>query len=295
MKTQKKNIMCFGEVLWDMLPSGEKPGGAPMNVALHLQNVGLEVTMVSKTGNDEPGRSLIEFMRGSGLNTELIQKDDHLETSKVLVHLNGQQASYEICEPVAWDNIQLTKDLKSAAGDCKYIVYGSLASRNNETRKTLHALLNTDLIKIMDVNLRPPYTDPDIIIPLLKKADVLKLNDEEIITIGSWFKQKKQNIPKLIEWLSNKLQLKSVCVTLGENGAYLFNEDQLLHHKGYVVDAKDPVGAGDAFLAGYIYSLISGKTPKDSLDYACATGALVASKTGATPAYNFTEIEQIKD
>ncbi|MFB6343502.1 carbohydrate kinase [Saccharicrinis sp. FJH62] len=293
MKSEGSKILCFGEVLWDMLPTGEKPGGAPMNVALHLKNFGLDVAMVSKTGNDEHGRMLIEFMRGSGLNTDLIFKDEMLETSKVLVHIDGQHASFEICEPVAWDNITLSDELVQIADGCNYIVYGSLASRNIKTRKTLQNLLRKDMIKIMDVNLRPPYTDSEVIIPLLKKADILKLNDEEIMTIGSWFNQ-NDTIPQLMKWIAKEMELKAVSVTRGEQGALLYQNGRLYVHKGYKVNAFDPVGAGDAFLAGYIYSLISEKVPEESLDYACATGALVASKNGATPSYSQLEIENIR-
>lgn len=294
MNLSAPKIMCFGEVLWDMLPSGEKPGGAPMNVALHLKNFGFDVTMVSRLGNDEPGKGLKNFLEDSALHTKYIQQDDSLKTSKVLVHIKGQEASYEICEPVAWDHIEYTEELKNRVKNCSYIIYGTLAARRKKTRDTLNAILaSDDMVKIMDVNLRPPYNSQAIVVPLLEKADVLKLNDEEIQLIGSWFNLGIKDIPSLMEWMTQRFSLSSVCVTLGEKGAYLFQYGKLFHHGGYKVNAKDPVGAGDAFLAGLIYSMISDKTPEECLNYSCATGALVASKDGATPQYNRNEIDVI--
>ncbi len=293
MKISNKKILCFGEVLWDMLPTGEKPGGAPMNVALHLKKFGFDVSLASKVGKDDPGKKLLEFISGAGLDISNVQLDDTLATSKVLVHINGQEVRYEICEPVAWDNININSVLTKEVESCGVIVYGSLASRNAETRQTLQSILNSDVLRIMDVNLRPPYDNETLVVPLLKFADVIKLNDEEIVTIASWFDVHDDKTEVLMRWLAKEFNAKAVCVTRGEDGAYLLHDDLFYSHKGFTVDAQDPVGAGDAFLAGYIYSLLSDKTAEDALGFACATGALVASKDGAAPEYGSEEILQI--
>lgn len=293
MKISNKKILCFGEVLWDMLPSGEKPGGAPMNVALHLKKFGLEVALASKVGKDEPGEKLLSFIGNAGLATHNIQRDDNLETSKVLVHIDGQEARYEICEPVAWDNINITPELTKEVENCGVVVYGSLASRNADTKQTLQSILNSDVLRIMDVNLRPPYDNEALVVPLLKLADVIKLNDEEIVTIASWFDVQDENTEVLMRWVAKEFNAMAVCVTKGEDGAYLLHDDLFYSHPGFKVDAQDPVGAGDAFLAGYIYSLLSDKTPENAIEFACATGALVASKAGAAPKYGSEEILQI--
>ena len=116
MNIKSNEILCIGEVLWDRVPTGAKPGGAPMNVALHLSAIGLNVTVASSIGNDNAGVELKHFLENSGVATNYIQTDAKLQTSEVLVHLDeNNNASYEICEPVAWDNIRLTNSLEEKA------------------------------------------------------------------------------------------------------------------------------------------------------------------------------------
>ncbi|MCF6358217.1 MAG: PfkB family carbohydrate kinase, partial [Draconibacterium sp.] len=79
-KEKYRNILCFGEVLWDMLPSGAKPGGAPLNVAIHLKKQGVNPKLISKIGIDSNGKKLINFLEKARLNTSTIQKDSELPT-----------------------------------------------------------------------------------------------------------------------------------------------------------------------------------------------------------------------
>ena len=110
----KANIICYGEVLWDMLPSGKKPGGAPMNVAFHVQQLGTPSRMISRIGNDDLGSELIQFLNEKGIDTQLVQQDEALPTSTVEVTLDAKGTpSYEIIENVAWDNIQLTQKIQN--------------------------------------------------------------------------------------------------------------------------------------------------------------------------------------
>ena len=181
-------ILCFGEILWDNLPSGPVPGGAPMNVALHLSRFGISSSVASSIGNDKKGADLITFLKQSGLRTDLVQVHETLPTSEVLVFLDEHNtASYEICEPVAWDGIALTPELIDEAKSSTAIVFGSLASRNSTTRNTLIKLLENNILKIMDVNLRPPYDTEANVKPLLEIADIVKLNDDELMKISAWY------------------------------------------------------------------------------------------------------------
>jgi fructokinase len=294
MKFKNNNILCFGEVLWDRLPSGEKPGGAPMNVALHLTAAGLNVSLASKIGADKQGNRLIEFLQKSGLNTDLIQVDNSLPTSEVLVHLDDEQnATYEICEPVAWDNIVFNNALKNIAQNSGLLVYGSLASRSMTTRKTLFRLMDSDVVKLMDINLRKPYDKPDVVKPLLEKTDILKLNDDELKIICSWKNFVVRDEKAMVKWLADQYNLKMLCVTRGKNGAILFSDNTFYDHPGYKVKTIDTVGAGDAFLSGLIAALLSSQDLQAALELACATGAFVASRAGATPKYDIHEINSI--
>ncbi len=294
MEISKNEILCIGEVLWDRLPSGAKPGGAPMNVALHLNAIGLDAAIASSVGNDEAGQQLIDFLQESGVKTDLIQLDDKLPTSEVLVHLDANNnATYEICEPVAWDNIVPTSELAEKAKNSGLIIYGSLASRNKTTRNTLLQLLDNDAVKLIDVNLRKPYDKQEVIEVLLAKTDIVKLNDDELVVIAAWHGIKDKSEKELVEWFVAHYGVEMLCVTKGDKGALMYYQNSFFEHPGYKVNAVDTVGAGDAFLAGLVASFLLHKTAEDALAFACATGAFVASKSGATPKYDMNEINSI--
>ena len=294
MYFKNKPILCFGEVLWDRLPSGSQPGGATLNVAIHLNTLGLDASIASCVGNDEMGKSLIEFVHKSGLNTNLISVDTHLSTSEVLVHLDkNNNASYTICEPVAWDNILPSEPFFAKAKQSGLLIYGSLASRNKTTRNTLLKLLETNAIKLIDVNLRTPYDKKEILELLLPKSDIIKLNDIELTRIAGWHNLSNESEKELVKWIAKQYNTEMVCLTKGEKGALIYLEDIFYEHPGFKIKAIDTVGAGDAFLAGLVASFVFNKTPAEALAFACATGALVASKTGATPKYHIQEINAI--
>ena len=294
MKLKSKKILCIGEVLWDKLPSGSKPGGAPMNVALHLNAIGQEVAIASRVGDDQAGKDLITFLENSGLKTNLIQIDESLPTSEVLVHLDANNnATYEICEPVAWDNLQLTDSLAAKARESGLMIYGSLASRNTQTRETLSEILENDAVKLIDVNLRKPYDQKEIVEPLLFKSNIIKLNEDELAVFAVWNNKQDLAEQELIKWLALYYDAELICVTKGKNGALLFADGQFYEHPGFRVSTVDSVGAGDAFLAGLIASLMAEKTYDEALAFACSTGAFVASKSGATPRYEMSAIERI--
>ena len=154
-----KNILCFGEILWDTFGSEKVAGGAPMNVARHLARQHTPVSFASRVGADESGGALVTFLKESGLFSDLIQTDDNLPTCEVTVKLDETgQATYTIPEPVSWDNIQLSNELNAAAINASAIIYGTLACREETTKNTLLKLLDeSTALKIFDVNLRPPH------------------------------------------------------------------------------------------------------------------------------------------
>lgn len=293
-KRNYSKILCFGEVLWDMLPTGAKPGGALLNVAIHLIRQGQSPKLVSKIGNDTLGWDLIGFLTEAGLERNLIQVDESLPTSQVNIHLDAKKnATYEICEPVAWDNIHPNNENLEIAETADLIIFGSLASRNKTTRETLfHLLENTQATRLLDVNLRPPYDKAEVIEEMLAKSDFIKLNNDELVIIAGWH-NKKGTETELIHWISENYHCPTVCVTRGDKGAALYMDNNLYEHPGYKVKAVDTVGAGDSFLASLIAHLAQNESPQDALKYACATGAFVASQKGAVPQYSEKEIRTI--
>ena len=287
----KKQVLCFGEVLWDTFGTEKVPGGAPMNVALHLVKQGIDATLVSQVGNDAEGKNLLAFLKTNHLNTSLVQVDDELPTCSVTVTLDEQQqATYTIPKPVSWDNIQPTRALLAAINNTQVIVFGSLASRSKASRDTLLNLFENKMLKVFDVNLRAPHYGQETIETLAVMADVVKMNEEEAILLtGSHEGTLKDRITEF----RKKYHCQSICVTRGQNGAIVYYDNKFYEHPGFTVEVVDTVGAGDAFLATFIAGMLS-KQPMDKvLEKACAIGAFVAGQRGANPVYNEAKIAQI--
>jgi fructokinase len=295
MDFKNKKVLCLGEVLWDMLPSGPKAGGAPMNVAIHLKKFGVDVAMVSRVGNDAQGDKLKTFMEQAGLSTQFIQVDDKLDTSEVLVHFDENNSpSYEICMPVAWDNIQLTDSLMDLASDSGIVVLGTLALRSKATRDAILPLLDKNGLVLADINLRKPFDTREIVEMVLHRADIVKLNDDEIQVIAAWYNRNDKDERSLMRWIAEHFNCQIVIVTRGENGAIALREGKFVEQHGFKVSVADTVGSGDAFLAGFTASLLQGKSTEEALKIACATGALVATFIGGTPDYSLKDIERIQ-
>ncbi|UCS93108.1 carbohydrate kinase [Echinicola marina] len=289
-----KKIVIFGEMLWDCFSDRSIPGGAPMNVALHTQYLGLETSFISKVGNDNWGKELLDFVQDKSLNTDLIQVDEHYDTSRVLVDdADKENIKYEIVEAVAWDFIQWSKEMQKKVNEADAFIFGSLSARNEDSRNTLFKLLETSVLKIFDINLRAPYFEASLLEKLLKKADILKINDDELLLLMDIFKLDK-NGDKALERLSEDFGLQMICVTKGAAGAIIYDGKKSHSHPGYKVKVADTVGSGDAFLSGFIYKSLSGDSPKEILDFACALGALVATNKGGTPQYELEDIASIQ-
>lgn len=288
-------IVCFGEVLWDVFPNYKNIGGAPLNVALRLNALGNEVSMISGVGNDENGRLILEYLIEKGLNAEAVIVNKEQATSCVRISLDKEgSASYTIEYPCAWDFIQFTDVAKKLVKESDVLIFGSLAARNDITQNSLVQLLDIAPYKVFDVNLRAPHYNYDAIKKFIKKADFVKFNDEEIDEISKEIGCHSRNLKDQVIFISKKYNVQTICVTLGGDGALLFRDDHFYRHQGYPVNVKDTVGAGDSFLASLIDQLFRGSNPEKALSFACAIGALVASKEGANPEIDSQEIFQIQ-
>lgn len=293
MKNKKTHIVCFGEMLWDMLPNGKKPGGAPMNVAIHLNNFGNKVSLISKVGHDYLGRELTNFIQNSGLDNSFIQTGETHLTGVVKVNLDDQsEVSYKIVEPVAWDYIELKKDLIPLVAQSDCIVFGSLACRSMVTFETLKSLLQVSKYRIFDINLRKPFFKKEDIRFLLSQTDLLKLNEHELEVVAEWFGLDK--IPsKFLQLISDQFKIETVCLTLGSQGAIVFNNGEIFRCNGFPVEVRDTIGSGDAFLAGFIHQKFFNESLENCLSSACAIGAIVATYEGGTPKINNNQINNL--
>lgn len=287
-----KNVVCFGEVLWDIFPAGEKIGGAPLNVALRLNALDISSTIVSKIGKDQLGERLIEFVKEQGLQTQYIQQDPQFETGKVNVTLdqNGS-ASYKIAYPTAWDKIQANPLLEEKVSKADIFLYGSLIARDDVSHQTLLKLLSIAPYKVFDVNLRAPHYTNELLIDLMQKADFIKFNDEELNEISLAMGCDEKTLEGQLKFIAKQTNTKQICVTKGGDGALLLEDDHFYNHKGFKVDVVDTVGAGDSFLATLLEGLLTSKPPEVAIENACAMGAMVASNAGANPKITSEELK----
>lgn len=295
MKPANTNIVCFGEVLWDLLPSGKIAGGAPMNVAYHASQLGIEAKMISKVGNDDLGNQLIEFLNLKGVDTSWVDLDNSFPTGTVKVTLDTKGSpSYEIIAPVAWDYIHVNEKNKKAVQNADAFIFGSLAVRNETSRNTLLELLQLAKLKIFDVNLRSPFYTKDLLIELLHQADIVKMNDEELAIIGDWLGINDIESNAAMQ-IKNHFNFYQLIVTRGADGAWLFHEDKMIATQAIKIKVQDTIGSGDSFLAGYISKYLQGEIPENCLKFACAIGAFVATKSGGTPEFSKEEISAMTE
>ena len=286
-----KNIVCFGEVLWDVFPTHKKIGGAPLNVALRLQSLDNNVSIISRIGADKKGRKIKAYIVAQGVNPEYVQVDEKLKTGKVKVMLNQKgSASYNIMFPRAWDAIQLTESNKKVTEKADAFIYGSLVARDDTSRGTLYALLKLAKYKIFDINLRTPYYTTDVLSYLMQEADFIKFNDDEIFEIGEQLNSKTNGLEQNIKFIAEYTNTQTICVTKGRHGAILYYNDTYYYNSGYQIEVVDTVGAGDSFLATLISKLLKGDNPQEAIDFACAIGALVAGSEGANPKFSTEDI-----
>jgi len=285
-------VVCFGEVLWDIFPSGAVPGGAPMNVAYHLHKQQKNPAIITAVGNDEKGKELLDIFSGYELCTDFIQTDPMHETGKVYAKPNeDHEVVYDIVKPVAWDFIKWNITLNDLVSHAEYFVFGTLASRSPESKKTLLRLLESAKTKVLDINLRPPHFDRKIVEELLAKVDFLKLNLSELELITDWHAQ-FTNVKDRVTFLIERFNIKNVVVTKGGDGAVLFLNGNEYSHKGYRVNVADTVGSGDAFLAGLLGKLLDQESPEEALEFAIRMGSFIATKKGGCPDYDLEEVRK---
>ena len=276
-------VLCFGEVLWDLLPSGPLPGGAPLNVAYHLRKLGADPLMVSAVGLDVSGDEMLACLAACGLDTRGIARHAARPTGTVNVTLGADgQPAYEIVSDVAWDEIPCDE---AALTGVAAFVFGSLAARSPANRATLDRLLAVPgVLRVMDVNLRAPFDARDRVLELARRAEVLKLNEDELARLCGYGYASAE--PRALAQLAQLTGCPSVCVTRGARGAVWWRDGECISEKSPTVRVRDTIGAGDAFTAALVCGLLANDPPAQILRRACSLGALVASRAGGQPDYD---------
>ena len=282
--------ICFGEILWDNLPSGRSAGGAPMNVAYHLRKLGVDASLMSRVGDDETGKELVNFVSSIGIPSKNIQTDLQHSTSEVVGTLrDNNEMSYDIVFPTAWDFIAWQDDFEKQVAATDVFVFGSLAARNEASRKTLLALLMQAKFSVFDVNLRAPHYSTETISQLLSKADFVKLNENVILILGHWFTSFKKE-EDVVKALMEQFELTELLITKGADGGTYHNTSQSINYSAQKVEVVDTVGSGDSFLAAFLSKKLAGEPVTDSLNFASKLAGFVTSQKGACPSYHVADI-----
>ncbi len=281
----KRYIVGLGEALWDVLPEGKKLGGAPANFAYHAAQFGLDTIAISALGEDKLAEETIEALKEHNLN--YLMPRVPYPTGTVQVTLTGDGIpTYDIKENVAWDNIPLTDEMLEIAKNARAVCFGSLAQRNVVSRENIHKFLDAtpkDCVKIFDINLRQQFYTKEVIKESLKRCNILKINDEELVLIGRMFGYPGLDIENKCWLILGKYNLDMLVLTCGTNGSYVFTPGQMSFQETPKVEVADTVGAGDSFTGSFVGSILNGKPVPEAHKTAVQVSAFVCTQNGAMP------------
>ena len=290
---KRHQVVCFGEILWDIFPTGAVPGGAPLNVAYHLHKKQKTPALITRIGLDDKGKELVNIFSGHGVCTDYFQVDYEYETGKVYAEPGDHnEMEYDIVKPAAWDFISWEDSFAGLVSQADFFVFGSLAARSRLSKETLFRLLDLAATKVLDINLRAPHFNRRLVEDLLTRADFVKINLAELELITGWFSQYNKTEDR-IKLICDQFNISNVVVTKGGEGALWYSDGNIYSHNGYKVEVTDTIGSGDAFLAGLLAKQLDNATPGDALDFACGLGAFIATQHGACPIYEIVDVENL--
>lgn len=273
-----------GEILWDLFPTGRRPGGAPANFCYHARMLGAESFVVSRVGTDQPGEELLERLAELGLSSRYISLDRVHPTGSVSVTLDSKgNPDYIIHENVAWDHIPFDEQASALAKSVDAVCFGTLAQRSPESRESIRRFLKSvpeSRLKVFDINLRMQYYSPELINDSLLLCNVLKVNSEELSKIGSMFSLSGEP-EETLSILCEKYNLRLIALTKGSEGSVLYTPEEISYHPGFKVEVCDTVGAGDAFTAALTLGVLEGKTLAEINEFANTVASLVCHYNGA--------------
>ena len=279
-------IVGIGEVLWDYFEDKDNYvlGGAPFNFAYHINQFGLNSLVISAIGNDKLGQKLEADVRKK--NVPYMLERLNLPTGVVNIKEVDGKPRYDILTERAWDYIPNTEQLKEIAANTKAVCFGSLAQRSETSRNSIFAFLDampSDALRIFDINLRQKWYTEEVIKTSLQKANVLKINDDELLIIQRLFGYIDITQENTCRLIMRDYQLDMLILTCGDKGSYIFTKDEMSYLSTNDIKVVDTVGAGDSFTASFIASFLQGKTILEAHRIAVNVSAFVCTQEGATP------------
>jgi fructokinase len=297
MNIKNGTVLMYGELLWDILPSGPVLGGAPANGCFRLQTLGHAAVLVSRVGDDEIGKKALEILENNGVNISYVQVDKTVPTGTVDVTLSPEgNASYVINRGVAYDQIELTPALKALAPQVAAICFGTLIQRTPVSRNTLMRILDAapQAVKILDINLRKDCYSLETVSESLKRADIVKLNDSEAEVLASMLDIPIPNLRSFADALMSRFDIKVCLITKGANGVFGRSQTEECDLPGIQVKVADTIGSGDAFNAAFIHAYLEGHSLVDCCTAGNRLGALVASRQGGMSVVSSQEIADFR-
>ena len=293
---EKKYVVGLGEALWDVLPEGKKLGGAPAIFAFHAGQFGLNSIAVSALGEDNLAEETIQQLEEK--NLQYCMPRVPYPTGTVQVTLDNEGIpTYDIKENVAWDNIPFNDDVKAIAENTRAVCWGSLAQRNVVSRESIYKFLDAtpkDCMKIFDINLRQNFYTKEVICESMKRCNILKINDEELVLIGRMFGYPGLDIENKCWLILGKYDLDMLVLTCGTNGSYVFTPGSMSYQPTPKVEVADTVGAGDSFTGTFCASILAGKPVTEAHKLAVSVSAYVCTQNGAMPILP-EEVKEMKD
>jgi fructokinase len=286
MKNNPPIIVGIGELLWDLLPEGKKAGGAPINFVYHANALGAEGYAISAVGEDNLGREIVDELVNNSIR--YYAHPLPYPTGHVIVELSNGIPSYTIVEDVAWDYIPLMPEAVEIVKKADAICFGTLALRSPVARATIHTLIDyasSDALRIFDVNIRQHFYSKELIASLLQKANIFKINDEELALVRSLFGLEGSD-EKVCRELIDTYRLRYLVLTAGDKYSAVYTETDLSVLPTPKVNVADTVGAGDAFSGAFVYSILSGKSLREAHRTAVDIAAFVCTQPGAWPPYS---------
>ena len=286
---ERPTIISLGEVLWDLFPDGQRFGGAQANFACHAAIQGAAVTMVSAVGDDQHGHDAIGILSAYGIDVSLVQIIPDAPTGTVGVALdNNGKPTFTIHQGSAWDRIIWNDALTSRITTADAVSFGTLAQRSAVSRATIRRAVKAALAKgiprVLDINLRPPFFDAEMIRDSVQLASILKLSDDELVEVCSACsisETSRQDV--MLQGLFEFGNLDIVVLTRGKDGAVLVTPDDTVTQNGISANVIDTVGAGDSFTAAFLIGELRGESRKQNLRRSCEIAAATCAHSGAVP------------
>lgn len=278
-------VIGIGELLFDVFPAGKKLGGAPVNFAYHVQQLGLDSLAVSAIGKDPLGDEIMTLLEQKDIKGYVPRVDAPTGTVQVSLDAEGVP-TFTIMEDVAWDRIPFSEELGKEASHCSAICFGSLAQRSATSHETIRRVVNMapkEALIIFDINLRQHFYSKDLIKESLRECNILKINETEFELVMPLLGSKETDYRKGSEWLMKEYEINTVILTCGAEGSYIFADDFVSFEPTPKVEVVDTVGAGDSFTAAFCASLLKGESMKAAHRKAVEVSAYVCTQTGAMP------------